>query len=238
MILHIYHCSRALIEDRPGAKSKARRPRRLTRYPSKAGQVDIDYSLPLSGFRKEQREIVEAFASIDILNPDPDIISINWDGLAGRLHVSRRQLMRTMRNLYRDNFLRHIGAIPNYPLWTKANSEKGCLAVMTCVELGDHDRPEEVVKGFLKYILAARKDVTKTGGSGMGPVIVIPNAHFTDEATTTVPGREEKDHDILEACCSALQTKGLRTHLCSYGYAKNFLFFIHAHNRGYLYRRF
>lgn len=233
MILHIYHCSLAVISDKKKSKGRANRPAGIIQYPAKRGQANIDSKPSTDGFADSDiRKILTEFESMDIFKLEGSPIEIKWDALAKKLGMDNAKLRKLLAQVYNMGLLRRLTIDYNYEKWMKHSNVKGCLVVMTCIENKDYER-EGLVDAFFDEVVTIRQNIISKDQI-LDTVIIVPNTHLTEPGR--LGQRWDKNVELLERLKQKFIGKGFTVQLASFGYAKTLHLVIHGHKLGYVYR--
>jgi hypothetical protein len=237
MIVHIYHCASASLRDYKSSGGR-NRPSGTGKWPPKAGEADVEFSPPTQGFSTPGiGRLLELFKDIELDAPESTSpVWVNWDYLQHQLGVSRERANALMHEARELGLLRQLTIDVDPERWLRHSRIKGCLVVMTCVEEGDLRRSrDDVAAKFCDTI----DDLVKAGpprgllgeGDELRDVLVVPNGHLAARAGAGL--NWERALEVLQALPPALEARGYRVHLGSYGYEKLIKLAINAHKRGY-----
>lgn len=237
MITHIYHCSSATLRDYRTSGGQ-NRPSGTGKWPSRAGEVDVDFPPPTDGFANpDLGRLLELFKHVDLDKPDSaSPVWINWEYLQNALSLGREEINALMHSARELGLLRTMSLDVDHERWLRHSRIKGCLVVMTCVEESDLRRDRvEIAAGFCSVINDLVKSPAPRGllgdGDELRAVFVVPNGHLAPRAGPGLDWRRAMD--VLQALPPALEEQGYRAQLGSYGYEKLITLAINAHKRGY-----
>lgn len=237
MITHIYHCSSATLRDYRTSGGR-NRPSGTGKWPTRAGEVDIDFPPPTAGFEDPNlSRLLELFLRVDLDKPDSESpLWVNWEYLQDSLGVSREEVNALMYLARELGLLTSMSLNVDHERWLRHSRIKGCLVVMACVEESDLRREKaEIASGFCSVINDLVKSPAPRGllgdGDELNEVFVVPNGHLAPRAGPGLDWRQALE--VLQALPSALEEQGYTAQLGSYGYEKLITLAINAHKRGY-----
>jgi hypothetical protein len=238
VITHIYHCSAASLRDYRSSGGR-NRPSGTGKWPPKAGEADVNFEPPTSGFTDPDiGAFLEQFKNIDLDRPESESpIWVNWDYLERKLGLPRERLAALMHTSRQLGLLTSLSADIDHERWLKHSRVKGCLVIMTCVEEGDLRRPiADIANAYCKVVDDLVRSSPPRGLLGNGDelhdIFVVPNGHLAARAGPGLPW--ERALEVLQSLPPALGDRGYRAHLSSYGYEKLIKLAINAHKRGYM----
>jgi hypothetical protein len=199
----------------------------------------VDFQPPTSGFADPDiGRLLELFKGVDLDQPEAESpIWVNWDYLQSKLGLSRERVNALMHSSRELGLLTSMSLDVDHERWLKHSRIKGCLVIMACVEEGDLRRAKaEVATGLCNIVDDLVKAPAPRGllgdGDELRDVFVVPNGHLAARAG---PGLDwERALEVLQALPPALEARGYRAHLSSYGYEKLIKLAINAHKRGYM----
>lgn len=243
MILHVYHCSLALVEDRT-QHSKSSRPTAYSE-PSAPGESDFCFKPNATDLMdRDLGRIAAEFQSLgmdQLLDGSASAVSINYDYLSRKLQIPVATLKNRLRKLREMRIIPGLAIDYDYEKWMQHSFVKGCIVVMAFVEAQDYQRDhEELARSFAHAILTVRISLLDQHGKyQLNRICIVPNAHLSDP--DKLGPDPAQNLAILGRCRQELISHQLRVDLASYGYAKNLdlvlhHYHIHGHKVGYLYR--
>jgi hypothetical protein len=122
----------------------------------------------------------------------------------------------------------------DHECWLSHSSKKGCFVVMTCVEESDLKRSrDDCASAYCDAIDKIRKAVLNPD-QVLRDVFVVPNGHLAPRSGSGLPW--EQALEVLQSLPPALNERGYRACLNSYGYTKLIRLSINAHKIGYVLR--
>lgn len=238
VIVHIYHCTSASLRDyrKSGGRN---RPPGTGKWPPKAGEADVNFQPPTSGFSDFHiGRLLALFQAVDLDQPESESpILVNWEYLQRQLGLSREGVAILMHTARQLGLLTSMSLDVDPERWLKHSRVKGCLVIMTCVEESDLRRARaEITKTYCDIVDDLVKAPPPKGLLGkedqLTDIFVVPNGHLAARAG---PGLDWKRAlEVLQAVPPALQERGYKAHLSSYGYEKLIKLTINAHKRGYM----
>jgi DNA-binding Lrp family transcriptional regulator len=234
MILHVYHCNMAVIHDYKSAPGK-NRPPGTGRYPQRPGGANVDYLPPTQSFGSDSLgKLLQCFQDIKIGELAESPFRMNWQYLEESLGLSRQEIRDKLREAERMGLLRSLTINYDHEKWMQYSREKGCLVAMTCVEESDLRRDaNECVEAYCDAIDAIKGAVIGKKQS-LKYIYVVPNGHLAARSGTGLPWEEVLE--VLQRLPPALNKRGYKAKLNSYGYTKVINLAINAHKLGYVLR--
>lgn len=239
MILHIYHCTLAVFRDYK-TSGGANRPAGTGKWPGKAGEADITYLPPTSGFDPPVLgQLLELFQEVNLDHPESESpILVNWEFLERKLGLPRERVAALMHLASQLGLMKSLTIDYDHERWLRHNHNKGCLVVMTCVEPGDLKRDlDEIAECFCEVIDRLVMEPPPRGllneEHSLSHVYVVPNGHL-DRSGPGIPWKPALK--LLRVLPPALEERGYEAMLNSYGYEKLIKLAINAHKLGYVLR--
>lgn len=234
MILHVYHCSLAVITDYTSAPGR-NRPEGTGRFPERPGEADVAYLPPVDGFDDPSLgRLLRVFRQIDLADLDNAPVRLNWDVLEGTLGLNRAQVRELLTKADEQGLLQRLTIDYDHRQWLRHSREKGCLVVMTCVEETDLKRHiSEYVREYCDTIDEIRNGILNEDQT-LRHVFVVPNGHLAPRAGAGLPWQDALR--VLDELPAGLRQRGYEAQLNSYGYTKIIRLAINAHKLGYVLR--
>lgn len=232
MILHLYHCNRAIIKDKPGSVGR-NRPHNLQRYPSRPGQADFVYEPPTDGFANpELGALLSLLQDVD-LTAEESVLQVNWDTVARRLGVPEDVAVKLLKQAHAQRLVEHVTIAMDHNQWMKHSDNKGCLVIMVCAEQGDSRRRDtEIAKGVSSVVHACLTRITNPA-QWLDWICLVPNVHLAPREPVPTDGGA-RALEMLFATRERLdQDYNCGVHLASFGYSKIIDLAINAHPIGY-----
>lgn len=232
MVLHLYHCNRAIIKDKPGSVGR-NRPHNIQRYPSRPGLADFVYEPPTDGFATPGLGSLLALLQNVDLTAEDSVLQVKWDIVAQRLGVDRDAAMRLLEQAHAQRLVDHVTIAMDHNQWMKHSDNKGCLVVMACAEQQDIRRSDsEIAEGVVSTVRDCLSRITNAA-QWIDWICLVPNVHLAPREPAPEDGgaralemlvatRNRLDHDISSG-----------VHLASFGYSKIIDLAINAHPIGY-----
>jgi hypothetical protein len=240
LILHIYHCTLAVLRDYKTSGGR-NRPEGTGKWPERPGQADVSYLPPTDDFEDPHLgRLLELFQTIDLDQPELESpIWINWDYVEQHLGLSRTAVQALMHKARELGLMQRLTIDYDHERWLRHSRTKGCLVIMTCVEESDLTREHhELADTYCDTIDRLVREEAPRGllspGQDLHEVFVVPNGHLDARSRTGLDWR--KALAVLEALPPALMERGYTASLNSYGYEKLIRLAINAHKLGYVLR--
>jgi hypothetical protein len=232
VILHLYHCNRAIIKDKPGSVGR-NRPHNIQRYPSRPGQADFAYEPPTDGFATSKLgSLLSLLQNVDLAAED-SVLQVKWDVVAQRLGVEADTAKRLLGQARERRLIDHVTIAVDHNQWMKHSDNKGCLVVMACAEQQDTGRSDgEVAEGVASVVHDCLTRITNEA-QWLDWICLVPNVHLAPREPVPEDGgaralemlmaiRRRLEHDFSGG-----------VHLASFGYSKIIDLAINAHPIGY-----
>ena len=234
MIVHLYHCSLAVISDYLGAPGR-NRPAGTGRSPAWPRRSDIRYLPPTTDFGDTSLEhALRLFQAIDLADLENSPVRLNWKYLERELGLSRTEIRGVLRRADARGLLSRLTIDYDYERWLRHSRDKGCVVAMTCVEEADLVRDgTERARAFCRAVTEMVDSIINSK-QVLRHVFVVPNGHLAPRSGAGLPWEEALA--VLETLPPALEREGFDAKLNSYGYTKIMSLAIHAHKLGYLLR--
>jgi hypothetical protein len=216
------------------------RPPGTGKWPLKAGEADINYLPPTSGFDPpDLGELLDLFQEIDLDRPESESpILVNWEYLERKLGLSREAVDALWHLAAQRGLMKSLTIDYDHERWLRHSRDKGCLVVMSCVEATDLDREVgEIAECYCNVVDKLVKVPPPHGllnkEHSLSHVYVVPNGHL-DRAGSGIGWKSALE--VLKALPPALEQRGYDAMLNSYGYEKLIKLAINAHKLGYVLR--
>ncbi len=240
MILHIYHCTQAILRDYKTSGGR-NRPEGTGKWPEKPGQADVCYLPPTHDFGDpDLGRLLSLFQSIDLDDPELESpVWINWEFLEENLGLPHDAILTLMHKARTLGLMQRLTIDYDHERWLRHSRTKGCLVVMTCVEEADLVRePHEVAEAYCDAIDRLAREEAPRGllsrGQELNKVFVVPNGHLDAQSRTGLDWHQALA--LLQVLPPALLGRGYDAAPNSYGYEKLIRLAINAHKLGYVLR--
>lgn len=232
MVLHLYHCNRAAIKDKPGSVGR-NRPHNLERYPSRPGLADFVYEPPTDGFATPGLgSLLALLQNVDVTAQN-SVLQVNWEVIAQHLGLDQDAAIRLLKQAHEQRLIDHFTIAVDHNRWMKQSDNKGCLVVMACAEQQDTQRSDtEITEGVVAVVQDCLSRITNTA-QWVDWICLVPNVHLAPRE----PAPDDGGARALEMLVTIRDGLGHHfdsgVHLASFGYSKIIDLAINAHPIGY-----
>jgi hypothetical protein len=232
MVLHLYHCNRAVIKDKPGSVGR-NRPRNLVRYPPHRGLADFVYEPPTDGFATPGLGSLLALLQDVDLTAENSALQVNWGVVTQHLGLDKEAAVRLLKQASAQRLIDHVTIAVDHNQWMRESNNKGCLVVMACAEQQDTRRSDaEISQGVVAVVQDCLSRITNTA-QWLDWICLVPNVHLAPREPAPDDGGARALEMLLAARELLDRRIDSRVHLASFGYSKIIELAINAHPIGY-----
>lgn len=232
MILHLYHCNRAIIKDKPGSVGR-NRPHNIQRFPTRPGQADFVYEPPTDGFKDPQLgSLLSLLQDVDVTAED-SVLEVKWDTVARRLGVDRGTAEGLLEQAIAQRLVDRLTIAVDHNQWMKHSDNKGCLVVMACAEQQDSRRDDtEIAEGVASVVRDCLTRITNSS-QWLDWLCLVPNVHLAPREPVPEDGGARALEMLIATRDRLNDDFSGGVHLASFGYSKIIDLAINAHPIGY-----
>jgi DNA-binding Lrp family transcriptional regulator len=232
VIVHLYHCNRAVIVDKPGSVGR-NRPANLRRFPPRPGLADFVYEAPTDGF--EPPALGDFLALLKSVDPRADnaVLKVDWGEASSQLGISETAARKLLDEVYARHLIRGLTVDVDHNRWMKVSDNKGCLVVMACVEATDRARDVDEITGGLTRVVEDCVVRITNDSQWIDAACLVPNVHLAPREPAPDDGGEHALSTLLSTRAALESYFDFDIHLASFGYSKIIDLAINAHPVGF-----
>ena len=233
MKINIYHCNMVIIEDKRISPSIDKKGDSLP-FPSEKGKANVCIKPDISGLElsNEEKKLLSTFTEIkikDILKENSSI-NFNYKYLEKRTKLNKNSIKNSLKELSEKKLMPSLTINYQHSNWLKHDTIKGCILVKICFEKNDYKRLDEIKINLFNEIKKYSNTLTGEKQT-LDKIVIMPDSHLT--GSKNIGKNHSLNIKFLKDLKTHLEKNKFKVYLSSYGYSKNLLFAINAHNIGY-----